>query len=156
MININIPGHSHLSLEVLVLDYNGTLALDGIMPIHIKEKIAFLANLLDVHIVTADTFGSVAVQCQELPVQIKILKTNDHTQEKADYLNQFGKSMVVAIGNGANDQLMLEKANLGIAVLGGERCSNKALMTADVLVKNMEDALELLINSQRLIATLRR
>ncbi|MEL7565543.1 MAG: ATPase P [Dehalobacterium sp.] len=156
MINVDIPGYGHLSLEVLLMDYNGTLALDGIMPIHIKEKITALAELLEIHIITSDTFSSVAVQCQGLPVQIKVLKTNNHTQEKADYLNQFDHNKVAAIGNGANDRLMLEKANLGIVVLGGEGCSSKTLMSADVIVKDIQDALELLITSQRLIATLRR
>ncbi|MHB8126521.1 MAG: HAD family hydrolase [Desulfitobacteriaceae bacterium] len=155
MIEISIPGHGQLSLEVLVLDYNGTLALDGLVPIHVQEIITTLAKLLEIHIITSDTFGSVAVQCKELPVQINILETKNHAQEKADYLNQFGERMVVAIGNGANDKLMLKKAHLGIVVLGTEGCSSLALIAADVIVKDIKDALELLINSQRLIATLR-
>lgn len=155
MIDINIPGHDHLSLEILVLDYNGTLALDGVLPLYVQEKLTFLAKLLEIHIVTSDTFGSVAAQCKGLPVQIQVLKTKNHTEEKAAYLNQFGKRMIVAIGNGANDQLMLKKAHLGIVVLGMEGCSSKSLVAADVIVKDIKDALELLINPQRLIATLR-
>jgi len=155
MIEVSIPGQSHLSLEVLVLDYNGTLALDGVLPDPVKEKIIFLANLLEIHIITSDTFGSVARQCEGLPVRINVLATNDHVREKAGYLTQFGERMVVAIGNGANDELMLQKANLGILVLGTEGCSTRALTASDIIVKDIIDALDLLLNPQRLIATLR-
>ncbi|SPF49030.1 hypothetical protein SBF1_4290009 [Candidatus Desulfosporosinus infrequens] len=34
------------------------------------------------------------------------------------------------LGNGANDQLMLEKAQLGIAVLGFERASTRTIIAA--------------------------
>lgn len=155
MININIPGYHQLFLDILVLDYNGTLALDGIMPRQIRDKLTDLAKLLDIHIVTSDTFGSVTNQCQGLPLKVKVLETDNHTTEKADYLDQFGKSMIVAIGNGANDHLMLKKASLSIAVLGKEGCANKALNAAEIVVNDINDALDLLIHPQRLIATLR-
>jgi len=90
-----------------------------------------------------------------LPVKIKVLTTNNHTREKADYLDIFGERMVAAVGNGANDQMMLKKAPLGIVVIGAEGCATATLMAADVVVKDIKDAFELLINPQRLIATLR-
>ena len=155
MIEIAVPGRGHLSLEVLVLDYNGTLALDGILPDHVKKKITLLANLLEIHIITSDTFGSVALQCKGLPVKITVLTTNNHVQEKADHLTQLGERMVVAIGNGANDELMLQKAQLGILILGAEGCSSRALAASDIVVKDIIDALDLLLKPQRLIATLR-
>lgn len=155
MIDINVPGYGQLLLEVLVLDYNGTLAIDGLLPIKVKEKIAVLADSLEVHIITSDTFGSVTAECQGLPVQVKVLNTNNHTQEKAAYLNQFGKRMVVAIGNGANDELMLSKSDLGILVLGQEGCARRTLLAAQVIVKDIQDALDLLLKPARLIATLR-
>ncbi|KLU59583.1 phosphoserine phosphatase [Peptococcaceae bacterium CEB3] len=56
---------------------------------------------------------------------MKVLETSEHVQERADYLQQFGNRQTVAIGNGANDELMLKQANLGIAVIAtsqGEHC----------------------------------
>lgn len=155
MISINIPGYKQLVLEALVLDYNGTLAKDGILPVCVQDHLKTLAKQLEIHIITADTFGSVSAQCKNLPVIVKVLTSNNHTQEKADYLDIFGERMVVAIGNGANDRLMLKKAQLGIVVIGEEGCSGASLMAADVVVKDICDALEMLINPQRLIATLR-
>ena len=156
MIKLVIPGRITLNLEVLVLDYNGTLALDGQMFESVRDHIRRLSPLLEIHILTSDTNGTVVQQCEGLPVQVKLLESTDHTQEKADYLLQFGSREVVAIGNGANDQLMLEKAHLGIAVIGFEGASLQTLQTADLVVNQIEDGFGLLLETHRLKATLRR
>ncbi|OLN33172.1 HAD family hydrolase [Desulfosporosinus metallidurans] len=156
MIQVVIPGRGTLNLEVLVLDYNGTLALDGQMLKSVRDHIRRLSPLLEIHILTSDTNGTVVQQCEGLPVQVKLLESTDHTQEKADYLLQFGSREVVAIGNGANDQLMLEKAHLSIAVIGFEGASLQALQSADLVVNRIEDGFGLLLETQRLKATLRR
>ncbi|HBW39003.1 HAD family hydrolase [Desulfosporosinus sp. BICA1-9] len=156
MIQVAIPGRGDLNLEVLILDYNGTLALDGQMFESVKESLNRLSAFLEIHVITSDTFGSVEQQCEGLPVQVKVLETIDHTQEKAAYLLQFDSREVVAIGNGANDQVMLEKANLGIAVIGLEGASLQTLKSADLVVNKIEDGFGLLLKTQRLKATLRR
>jgi soluble P-type ATPase len=51
---------------------------------------------------------------------------------------------------------MLREAALGIAVVGPEGLAGGALPAADVVVASINDALGLLVNSKRLIATLRR
>jgi P-type E1-E2 ATPase len=76
--------------------------------------------------------------------------------QKADVVRQLGAERVVAIGNGANDADMLADAALGIAIVGPEGVAAGALAAADVVVPTISDALGLLVNSKRLIATLRR
>jgi len=156
MIQINIPGRGTMKLEVLVLDFNGTLALDGEMFVSAKDNIIRLSQFLEIHILTADTFGSVERQCKGLPVQVKVLESLDHTTEKADYLLRFDSQEIIAIGNGANDQLMIKRAHLGIAVIGFEGASIQTLQSADLVVNKIEDAFGLFIEPQRLKATLRR
>jgi soluble P-type ATPase len=51
---------------------------------------------------------------------------------------------------------MLSSAALGIAVLGPEGLAVEALRAAHVVVARIEDALDLLLHPQRLVATLRR
>jgi len=51
---------------------------------------------------------------------------------------------------------MLEAAALGIAVLGSEGMAVASLTAADVVVGSIQDALDILLNAQRLVATLRR
>jgi len=156
MIQVNIPGKGTMTLQVLVLDYNGTVALDGEMFQSVKDNLLSLSPFLEIHILTADTYGTVSRQCEGLPVQVKVLESIDHTTEKGDYLRQFNTREIIAIGNGANDQLMLERAELGIAVIGAEGASIPTLLSADLVVNKIEDALGLLIEPRRLKATLRQ
>jgi len=150
-----IPGCGIMNLEVLVLDYNGTLALDGQMFESVKDHLKRLSPFLEIHILTADTYGTVVQQCEGLPVQVNVLVSTEHVKEKGDYVLKFGTREVVAIGNGANDQLMLQYARLGIAVIGFEGASTQALLSADLLVHKIEDAFGLLLETKRLKATLR-
>jgi soluble P-type ATPase len=55
----DIPGYDKLDLEELVLDYNGTIAQDGALIDGVAEAITQAAQLVHIHIVTADTFGTV-------------------------------------------------------------------------------------------------
>jgi len=63
---------------------------------------------------------------------------------------------VIALGQGANDVAMLHDAALGICVLVAEGTAVEALMAADVVAPNVLDALALLYQPLRLVATLRR
>ena len=156
MIQVHIPGRDTLNLEILVLDYNGTIALDGEMFESVKESLTSLSPFLQIHIITSDTFGTVQQQCKGLPVQVKVLESMDHTTEKADYLRQFTTQGIIAMGNGTNDYMMLKRAHLGIGIIGFEGASVQTLLSADLVVTKIEDAFGLLINPQRLKATLRR
>ncbi len=156
MIQVTIPGRDTLNLEILILDFNGTLALDGKMFESVKDSLIRLSPFLKIHILTSDTYGTVECQCKGLPVQVNVLESMDHTTEKADYLSQFNTQEIIAIGNGANDHLMLKRANLGIAIIGYEGASMQALQSADLVVNKIEDAFGMLIEPQRLKATLRR
>lgn len=156
MIQVVIPGQKTLTLEVLVLDYNGTLALDGQMFESVKDPLVLLSQFLEIHVITSDTFGTVVKQCESLPIQVKVLESPDHLQEKADFLIQFGERPIVAVGNGVNDELMLKRADLGIAVIGFEGVATRTLLAADIVVHRIEDALGLLLETTRLKATLRK
>lgn len=41
---IEIPGYKTLDLDYLVLDYNGTIAVDGLIPPAIKERLLLLGD----------------------------------------------------------------------------------------------------------------
>ena len=109
-----------------------------------------------VHIITADTFGSVNKEVADFDVKVKVLKSKNHTKQKADYIKKLGKKSCVAIGNGNNDALMLKNAGLGIAIIGDEACATPTLMQSDLVCTSIADALDLFINTKRLVATLRR
>jgi P-type E1-E2 ATPase len=75
--------------------------------------------------------------------------------EKARIVRELGPEKVVAVGNGANDVLMLKEASLGVGVIGEEGCAKDVLKEADLVVKNILDALGIILHPERLVATLR-
>jgi len=155
MIEISIPGYRKLHLEHLVMDYNGTLACDGILEESVKPCLEELARDLSVHIVTADTFGSVRSTFSGDPYKVEILPKEDQAGAKLGYIREIGPDRCVVLGNGRNDRLMLEQAALGIGVMLAEGMAREALEAADVLVFGIVPALELLTRPLRLTATLR-
>ncbi len=155
MIEIEIPGFGALQLAHLVLDYNGTLAVNGDLVEGVKSHLSELAGRLDLHVVTADTFGKAAQALDGMDCRLLILPPENQAAAKADYVRQLGGHATSAIGNGRNDRLMLEQAVLGIAILGEEGAATAAIMAADIVVLDVFSALDLLRNSRRLVATLR-
>ncbi len=153
---IEIPHFKSLTLRHIVCDYNGTIAKDGILKEEVKSLFVKLAQHYTIYVITADTFGSVIAQVSDLPCQVTILSSTDHSQEKADFLQALDASTCIAIGNGNNDAKMLERAAIGIAVIGDEGCAKDAMLSADILSQNITQALELPLHPKRLIATLRR
>ncbi len=156
MLKIAIPGGETIDLKYLVLDYNGTIACDGILLPQIADRLNCLANLFEIYIVTADTFGHCQEQCKGINAKVHILKSESGTQEKQQLIAQLGPEQTVSIGNGTNDKDMLAMAKLGIAVLGDEGLSLEALQQAKIVVRDVKDALDLLLIPKRLIATMRR
>lgn len=155
MITVPIPGSQALALEHLVLDYNGTVAKDGIILEGVRELLAQLFGSLSIHVITADTFGTVKQQFDGIEATLHLIDPDKQDLQKLSYIQKLGASKVVAIGNGRNDALMLENAALGIAIIGQEGAHAKTLLCADVAVTSIADALLLLLNPKRLIATLR-
>ncbi len=156
MLTIEIPGRGVLALEHIVLDFNGTMALDGVLLPGVKERLDVLAEKLQVHILTADTFGTGKMACREIKGQVHILEQDrEGALLKKEFIAALGKEKTVAVGNGTNDTLMLKDAALGILVLGPEGASWKALQAADVVVTDINQGLDLLLNPKRLVATLR-
>ncbi|MFO7595857.1 MAG: ATPase P [Desulfocurvibacter africanus] len=151
----DIPGLGRLELEHLVLDYNGTIAHDGAVLPEAVERMAVLAQYLSVHVITADTFGSVRLQLQGLHCQVAVLAPGNQAEAKRNYIRSLGAQRCAAMGNGRNDRLMLAEAALGIAILGHECMSVAAMTAADIVAASIADALDLLLHPLRLTATLR-
>jgi P-type E1-E2 ATPase len=156
MIQLNIPGRGEIELHHAVFDVNGTLAVDGVLIEGVAERLKQLKEHLDIHLITADTHGRQAEIDAQLGITARRMLPNSERQQKVVFLNELGRSQAAAIGNGSNDVWMLEAAAVGIAVLGVEGLSSEALRAADVVVPSVLDALDLLLNPKRLVATLRR
>ncbi len=156
VLDLDVPGFEKLHIVHLVLDYNGTPAVDGIPRPGALALLSELSDLLRVHVVTADTHGSVRVHLRDEDISLHVLGEGDHSQQKRDFVVGLGAANTIAIGNGYNDHLMLKEAVIGIAILQEEGLSTRTLINADLVCSSIEDALACLRSPMRLVASLRR
>lgn len=156
MIRLEVPGWGTRNLGHLVLDLNGTVALDGEPIPGVDDQVALLSADLVIHLATADTHGKAGEIGRRLGCRLARIEPGREASQKRALVERLGAEYVVAIGNGANDAQMLSAAALGIALLSREGLAVEALREADLVVGGIEDALDLLLHPRRLVATLRR
>jgi soluble P-type ATPase len=165
-IRIDIPGFGHLHIQVICSDYTGTLSCEGELISGVRERLLQLAELVDVHVVTSDTRKTASRQLQGLPITLHDkITSDDHDVFKRDYLTRLGATLgidlksIAVFGNGRNDRLWLaairDAGGLAIAVDVGEGCAIEAMMSASVFVVGIRNALDLLLDSKRIVGTLR-
>ena len=153
--HIEIPGYKSFDLKYLLLDYNGTIALDGKLSEDVKKLICEVSKALTVFVLTADTHGTATSECSGLPVTLKTFPTDSAMDSKLEILRSLDGNFCCAIGNGRNDILMCDNAALSICILGEEGCCSKLMEHTHVTAKSIENALDLLLKPKRLVATLR-
>lgn len=152
-LSVEIPGRAPLELEHLVLDVNGTLTDRGVLIDGVGERLARVGERLEIHLLSADTFGSLERVAAELGASFARIASGE---DKLRALRELDPERCVAVGNGANDEAMLAAAALGIAVVGPEGAAGAAVRAADVVCASVTDALDLLADERVLVATLRR
>ena len=149
---LELPGKAPVTLTHLVLDFTGALSLDGRMLPGVARRLKKLAKRVRITVMTADTFGTAGEAIEGLPVIVWIV---DAGEKKATYVAKLGAENVGAVGNGRNDVAMLTVAALGIAVIGPEGAAGDLVRVAKVVVRDISDALDLLLHPIRQKATLR-
>lgn len=157
MITLQIPGYlpENLHLSHLVLDFNGTLAIDGKLIDGVKEPLQFLSEKIQLHVVTGNSFGTAEHELKGFPVKLTLLNPQNQSQQKAEYIKTLGPENVVSIGNGRNDRKMVKDSAIGIVVIQKEGTSAETIVSGDIICPDILDALDLLNNPQRMVATLR-
>jgi len=156
VIEIAIPGRGNYTIKNVVVDLNGTIAVDGKIIQGVKEKVAILSQELDIFLVTADTNKNAEGLIKDLHVTLYKIKEGEENNQKLQVVLKQGKDNTVSIGNGCNDISMLKESAIGICVVGGEGASAEAMMASDLAVSTINDALDLLLKPHRLKATLRK
>ena len=155
MIKVKIPGKGEIELKYAVFDVNGTLAVDGHLLPGVPDLLNDLKDHLEIHLLTADTHGKQSEIDTILDLSAIRIKAGDEDRQKAEYVDSLGPDHTVAIGQGANDSLMLDAAVIGICTLSAEGSALQTLLGSDLVVPDIQSALKILLNPTRLIASLR-
>ena len=156
MIELTIPGLGVIQLKHLVSDVNGTLALDGQLLDGLPRLLNQLRDRVQVHLLTADTHGRQALIDQQLGFEATRIQAGGEAEQKAAFVRQLGAKTVLAIGQGANDALMMQAAIIGVGILSQEGIASPTLLAADLVVPDIYAALTLIDKPLRLVATLRK
>ena len=152
---IRIPGYRELNITTLLLDYNGTIAVDGIIRPKVRERLRKLSEFLDIYVLTADTHGTAKAQCEGLDVTVHTFPVGNAMDHKREILDRIGGECCACLGNGRNDVKMFEAAALSIGIMDKEGACSALLQAADLCVNCTEDGLDLLLYPKRIIAGLR-
>lgn len=152
---IDIPGRETLEIQHVIFDYNGTLAIDGQLIDGVKTKINQLTNLVTFHVITADTYGTVAKELDGVNCTLVNLSESTEFTCKTDYLNHLGAEHTLSVGNGFNDKALLKQSRLGIALIQAEGVCTETLLSSDITCLSVMDVFAYLETPNRLKATLR-
>jgi soluble P-type ATPase len=158
-ISIDIPGFGKVQINSILSDYTGTLACGRKLVLGVKDRLLRLAERVDIHVVTADSFGTAEEELKGLPLVCRRLKAQREDVQKQRYAVELNPRYVASFGNGNNDRLHLkvvkEAGGLAIGVENGEGCALDAILNANLFVVGAVNALDLLLEPTRLLATLR-
>jgi soluble P-type ATPase len=155
---IPIPGFGDRRIEVLITDYTGTLACGGRLVAGVRERLLSVRDALDLHVVTADTFGTADAELSGIVTPYRLREAR-HDVEKERFVKRFNAERVVAFGNGNNDRLMLRAVKndggIAVAIDNGEGCALDAVLNSHIHIVGAANALDLLLDPTRCKATLR-
>jgi hypothetical protein len=171
MIPIERPGLNPLEIEFVLLDFEGTLAIDRRVHPKAKDKINLLSKRTKIYIFVnppTPPFNKggeggilakgekevIEERLKKVKAEIIYLTEGVSSRRKLDLLRQLGPPRCVAIGNGMNDAAMIEEAGIGICVIGKEGSSGKTMKNSDLVFADILDALDFLLKPLRQKATL--
>lgn len=154
MIIIHRPGQQPLEIEYLLIDYEGTLAIDGRIHPKAKDKINLLSKRVKISILAKSQKERVEEMLRKVKAELFYMTEGEASKQKSDLLKRLGPEKTVAVGNGTDDGLMLKEAALGVCILAREGASAEAMRGADLMFSNVVDALDFLLKPLRHKATL--
>ena len=115
MIRIEIPGREALEIAHVVLDYNGTIAVDGALLPPVRQRLEQLKEVVEIHVLPADTYGTVQEQCRMPSVAVHTFPRAGAAACKAEIVSAL-EGGVACFGNGFNDIPMFEAAGYPVGM----------------------------------------
>ncbi len=150
----NPVGVGEIELTTIILDLNGTIALNGQIVDGVEDRVKKLKELgYEIHLFTGDQRGNAALQAARLGIEVQVATTSD---EKEKLTVKLDTEKTVAIGNARIDIGTFKPCKLRIGTLQSEGIHVGILEHIDVLVPSIIDALDLLINESSFNATMRK
>lgn len=149
-----IPGQEELEINTIILDLNGTLSVGGTVPDGVKSRLDNLKRRgFQLLFFTGNTRNDADDLSKDLGIQWKLAKNAD---DKRNLALELDPETCASVGNGLIDLELMKVVKLSIVTLQSEGIHVQTLINSDIAVPTINDALDLFIDSARLIATLRK
>jgi soluble P-type ATPase len=150
----DIPGTGQLEIKTIILDLNGTLSVAGTVPAGVKERLDQLKSKgFKVLFFTGNTRNDADDLAAELGIEWKLAK---NAADKRNHALELDPETCASIGNGLIDLELMKTVKLRIVTLQAEGVHIQTMLNSDVVIPTINDALDLFLDEQRLIATLRK
>lgn len=143
-----------IEIKTIVLDLNGTLAVNGQLVVGVAERIERLKNEMGFQLilVSGDQRGNGKSMASTLGIDFR--KANS-LEEKERVILEYNCETTAAIGNARIDIGTFKQAKIAIATLQGEGIHTGILKEVDILVPSILDALDLFIDPNSFKATMK-
>lgn len=150
----DIPGQNKFEIKTIILDLNGTLSVAGKIPEGVKERVKKLKSMnFRVLFFTGNTRNDADDLAVNLDIEWKLAK---NAEDKRDLALELEPESCASIGNGLIDLELMKVVKLRIVTLQSEGVHIQTMLNSDIVVPTINDALDLFIDEQRLIAILRK
>lgn len=148
-----IPGRDELEIKTIILDLNGTLSVGGLVPSGVSERLKQLQEKgFHVLFFSGNTRNDADTLSRQLGISWRLAGS---AAAKRDAALELDPSTCASIGNGLIDLELMKTVGLGVVTLQAEGVHVQTLLHCDIVVPSINDALDLFLDDQRLIATLR-
>jgi len=154
MILIERPGQEPLEIDHLLIDFEGTLAMDRRVHPKAKDKINLLSKRLKIYIFTKEEKERVEEALKRVKAEIIFLNRGEASRQKLELIQSLGAFRTAVIGNGIDDLSIMKEAALGMVILGKEGTSGALIQIANLVFTDVIDALDFLLKPLRQSATL--
>lgn len=150
----DIPGQGQLEIKTIILDLNGTLSVAGTVPDGVKQQLQRLKGRgFKVLFFTGNTRNDADDLAANLGVEWKLAK---NAEDKRNLALELEPESCASVGNGLIDLELMKVVKLRIVTLQAEGVHMQTMLNSDIAVPTINDALDLFLDEQRLIATLRK
>jgi soluble P-type ATPase len=145
-----IPNKESFVINTIILDLNGTIAVKGKIIKGVKKRIKKLRNLnYQLILISGDHRENAKNIAKRLGIDYIV------TQNKEKEMQKVYKEHCASIGNARIDIGTFKHVKLSILVIEGEGIHVKTIPFADIITKSINDALDLFIDKDSLIATMK-
>lgn len=149
-----IANNESIEIKTIVLDLNGTLSLNGKISSGAKERLKKLKALgYKIILFTGDQRGTAKKLCDGLNIEFIIAQTG---KDKEKAILKLDPETCVSIGNSRIDIGTFKRARLSVITLQAEGIHTDVIKYADIIVPSINDAFDLFIKKDSLLATLKK